>query len=59
MMSYDPKNRPSLSEIENHPWMKKPYKHDKIRHQLIKEMDWQANQKLSVGSSDNEIINME
>ena len=40
MVSYDPEKRPSLTEIENHPWMKTAYNHEKVRNKLIKEMDW-------------------
>jgi serine/threonine protein kinase len=35
MFSYDPKKRPTVEELKNHPWMKKPMSHKLTRQGLI------------------------
>ena len=41
MISYDPKKRPTIGEVEKHPWLN-PIRDncEKTRSKLIKEMDW-------------------
>jgi len=35
MFSYDPKKRPTVEELKNHPWMKKPMSHKLTRQGLV------------------------
>jgi len=38
MFSYDPKKRPTVEELKNHPWMKKPMSHKLTRQTLIDKL---------------------
>ena len=58
MVSANLRERPTLAEIKNHPWItNKNYNNEKLRQRIIKDMDWKS-RKLSseTGSSDNELI---
>lgn len=38
MFSYDPKKRPTIEELKNHPWLKKPMSHKLTRQTLIDKL---------------------
>jgi serine/threonine protein kinase len=41
MISFNPKSRPTLSEIENHRWFKTSFKNEEeARNKLVKSIDW-------------------
>ena len=60
MICFDPIDRLSLNEIENHRWFKTSFKNEEeARNKLVKDMDWNlCKYKLSQGASRKLLMNV-
>ena len=54
MFSYDPKSRPTLEDIRNHPWIKAEYNEKEIRQAFLDKLQEKRSQKTSDSSTENQ-----
>jgi serine/threonine protein kinase len=54
MFSYDPTKRPTVAQLKNHPWMKKPYSNKLTKQSLIDMLQDKRSEKTAESSNSRE-----
>jgi serine/threonine protein kinase len=53
MFNYDPKKRPTIEELKNHPWMQVPYSVKQTKENLIEKLTEKRTAKTTDSSRDS------